>query len=232
MKRSVALGMSIMAGAAIVGISYPLLIGLPGSEENVIPRYADKWKFGEGADNNPVMGYQIETRDMKFTAVIHFLPSEETKDGKQKRELLIEIDDPQQDKKFSDKVKLSSAYTFDTLPEEIKPYLKTLDSTIFSVKDIALEEKFLVIDAVWDTTFVGAFSPNIVVTSHKKTTFEFGDLDTYTVSYPIGDKKNEFLVADDLPLPVKATYYDVDGKTLYSYELVSLDADEASEPDE
>jgi hypothetical protein len=57
---------------------------------------------------------------------------------------------------------------------------------------------------------------------YKDTEFEFGTLKTFTVSYKVNDIENYFMVADNIPLPVRAEYYTIDGTLDYSYELVKL----------
>ena len=47
-------------------------------------------------------------------------------------------------------------------------------------------------------------------------------MNAYTISYEIGETENKFWVADDIPLPIKAEYYDADGNFDYSYELIDI----------
>ncbi|MGI0010464.1 MAG: hypothetical protein ACREAE_03600, partial [Nitrosopumilaceae archaeon] len=131
-------------------------------------------------------------------------------------------DDPNMATKLSQNVSLSGAYTFGEVSDDAKPYFKVLDETIFSIRDMALEEKYLVKQAVWDTVFIGATTQEVIITEHGQTSFGFGTTDTFAVSYKIGEKENKFWIVDNLPLPVKAEIYDFDGNLVYSYELTSL----------
>ncbi len=206
-----------MISAAIAGLIYPVLIGLPGQDENVIPREASKWHLGKGAEYNPIMLYDIMFGDMKFSAKIGFFS-----DISQNQMISVQIDDNTAEKKIDQITSLSSAYTFGEISEDAKPYFQILDKTLFSIRDIALDDKYLVKKAVWDTVFIGAMTQEIIVTEYGKNSFAFGSADAFTISYKIGDKENKSWIVDNLPLPVKAEVYDIDGNLQYSYELTSL----------
>ncbi|MEX2348124.1 MAG: hypothetical protein WD531_00310 [Nitrosopumilaceae archaeon] len=210
---------SVMIGAGVIGLLWaPLFAGLPGGDENIIPREASKWHIGKGAEYNPILYYTINTATMKFSAKIEFLSDQPEK------QILVEITPPQSGTLITQTVPLSSAYTFGEVSDEAQPYFTTLDQTIFSIRDIALEDRYLVKGAVWGTMFIGAMTQEIAITEHAKTSFGFGSANAFIVSYDIGDKQTKFWIVDNLPLPVKAEVYDIDGNLQYSYELTSLTA--------
>ncbi|MGI0040613.1 MAG: hypothetical protein ACRD94_01460 [Nitrosopumilaceae archaeon] len=218
MNNKAKIGVIILISAAITGLLYPILIGLPGQDENIIPREASKWYIGKGAEYNPTMFYDVTYADgTKFSAKIGFF-----NDMSKKQMIFVQIDDNVTGKKIDHRTSLSSAYTFGEVSEDATPYFQILDKTIFAIRDIALEEKYLVKKAVWDTVFIGASTQDLTVTDHGKISFVFGSVDAFTVSYKIGDKENKFWIVDNLPLPVKAEVYDIDGNLQYSYELTSL----------
>ncbi|MBI5377367.1 MAG: hypothetical protein HZA82_01925 [Thaumarchaeota archaeon] len=217
MNNKTKIGVIIMISVAVAGLIYPILIGLPGQDENVIPREASKWHIGKGAEYNPTMLYDITSGDMKFSAKIGF-----SSDISKNQMIVVQINDTDAGKKIDQRTSLSHAYTFGETSEDAKPYFQVLDKTIFSIRDIAFEDKYLVKKAVWNTVFIGVTTQEIIVTDHRKNSFTFGSADTFTVSYKIGDKENKFWIVDNLPLPVKAEIYDIDGNLQYSYELTSL----------
>lgn len=217
MNNKAKIGITIMISAAVAGLIYPISIGLPGQDENIIPREASKWHLGKGAEYDPTMLYDITSGDMKFSAKIGFFS-----DISQNQMISIQIDDNTTGKKIDQKTSLSSAYTFGEISEDANPYFQILDKTIFSIRDIALDDKYLVKKAVWDSIFIGALTKEITVTDHGKNTFAFGSTDAFTISYKIGDKESKFWIVDNLPLPVKAEVYDIDGNLQYSYELTLL----------
>ncbi len=210
---------SVIIGTAVIGLLWTTLFAtLPGEEEKIIPREASRWHLGKGADYNPIMQYDISTATMKFSAKIEFLPDQSEK------QILVEITEPQSGTLITQTVPISIAYTFGKVSDEAQPYFTTLDQTIFSMRDIALEDRYLVKGAVWGTMFIGAMVQEIAITEHANTSFGFGSANAFVVSYDIGDKRSKFWIVDDLPLPVKAEVYDIDGNLQYSYDLTSLAA--------
>ena len=220
MNNKAKIGIIILISAAVKGFVYPLLIGLPGQDENVIPREASKWYVGKGSEYSPIMVYDITTKEgNNFSSKIEFL-----NDISKKQMIFVEIEDISTGKKIGQNTSLSSAYTFGEVSNEAAPYFLDLDKTIFSFRDIALDEKYLIKKAVWDTIFIGASTVELTVTEHEKTTFRFGSIDAFVLSYIVGNQENKFWIVDNLPLPVKAEVYDIEGNLEYSYELTSLSA--------
>lgn len=206
-----------MLGAAAIGLAYPLLTGLPGSEQNVIPRFASQWHVGKGAEAKPTLQYAVKTADMDFTVKMKFL---ERVGDEQQVQLII---DDSAGQHFDETLKIGKAYVFIDVPEQIKPYVDTLDKTVLSVRDTVVEPKYLVVGAEWGTTYIGKFTPKMKITDYKDETFEFGQLKTYKISYKVNDVENYFLVADNIPLPLRSEYYNLDGVLEYSYELTGLE---------
>lgn len=209
----------MMIGAAIVGVLWnPIFVGLPGGEEKIVPREASKWHIGKGVEYNPTMQYLVTTDKMTFSTKLEFF----TDPNSQKEMLSVWIDDPKAGTKLTQTIPIGPGFTFDKISDEVKPYFTTLDQTIFSIRDLAIEDKYLVTKAVWGRTFVGQVANEIAVTNYSMTSFAFGSANAFTISYMIGEKESKIWIVDNLPLPVKAEIYDIDGKLQYSYELSSL----------
>lgn len=209
--------LAVMLGAAAIGLVYPLLTGLPGSEQNVIPRFANQWHVGKGAEAKPTLQYNIKTADMNFTVKIKFL---EQVGDEQQVQLII---DDSAGQHFDEMLKIGKAYVFIDAPERIKPYVDALDKTVLSIRDTVVEPKYLVVGAEWGTTYIGKFTPKMKITGYQDETFEFGHLKAYKISYKVNDIENYFLVADNVPLPLRSEYYNLDGVLEYSYDLTGLE---------
>lgn len=207
-----------MLGAAAIGLAFPLLTGVPGSEQNVIPRFASQWHIGKGAEEQPSMQYLVMTPEMEFLAEFKFM--EPTGDEQQ---LSLIIDDKKTGQHLEHDMMIGKAYVFLDVPEDIKPYVETLDKTVLSVRDTIVESRYLVVGAEWGTTYIGKFSPKFKLTEYKDTEFEFGKLKTFKISYTVNEIENYFLVADNIPLPVRAQYYTIEGNQDYSYDLTKLE---------
>jgi hypothetical protein len=217
-RKALFIPLGIMLGAAALGLSYPFLTGVPGSEQNIIPRFASQWHIGKGAEAQPTLQYLVKNQEMEFLAEFDFL--EQTGDEQIVR---LVIDDKKTGQHVDHTLKIGKAYVFIDTTDDIKPYVNVLDKTVLSVRDTIVESKYLVVGAEWGTTFVGKFTPKMKLTEYKDTEFAFGSLKTYTISYKINNVENYFLVADNIPLPVKSEFYTIDGVPDYSYELVKLE---------
>ncbi|MEM3065567.1 MAG: hypothetical protein QW177_09415 [Candidatus Nitrosotenuis sp.] len=216
-RKIIVVPLAVMLGAAAIGLAYPLLTGLPGSEQNVIPRFASQWHVGKGAETKPTLQYDIKTADMDFTVKMKFL--EQAGDEQQVR-LIIDDSEGQH---FDETLKIGKAYVFIDVSERIKHYVDTLDKTVLSVRDTVVEPKYLVVGAEWGTTYIGKFTPKMKVTDYQDVTFEFGQLKAYKISYKVNDVENYFLVTDNVPLPLKSEYRNLDGVLEYSYELTGFE---------
>lgn len=207
-----------MLGAAAIGLAFPFLGGVPGSEQNIIPRFASQWHIGKGTEEQPVLQYRVNHQGQEFLAKIAFL--EKTGDTEK---IHLTIDDQKSGQHMEQELQIGEAFVFIGVNDEIKPYVQALDKSVFSVRDTLTGSKYLVVGAEWGTTYVGKFTPKLKVTEYVDSEFEFGTLRTFVVSYRINDIENKFWIADNIPLPVKAQYYAIDGALDYSYELVALD---------
>jgi hypothetical protein len=207
-----------MLGAAAIGLAFPLLTGVPGSEQNVIPRFASQWHIGKGAEEQPSLQYLVKNQEMEFLAEFKFMEP-----AGDEQHLRLIIDDKKTGQHLEHDMLIGKAYVFLDVPEDIKPYVETLDKTVLSVRDTIVESRYLVVGAEWGTTYIGKFSPKFKLTEYKDTEFEFGKLKTFKISYTVNEIENYFLVADNIPLPVRAQYYTIEGNQDYSYDLTKLE---------
>lgn len=211
------LGICVIA-ASVIGILWFTYFAGPENGE-AVPREASQWHIGKGAQYNPVMEYDISTNATKFSAKIAFLPSTNSEN----QMLLFQIN-PNTNEEINQTVPVNIVYDFNQVSDKAKPFVTILDSTVFSVRDLAIENKYLVKDAVWGDMYIRDVQEEIKVTDHSKVSLKFGSLDSYIVSYKEGEKENKLWIVDNLPLPVKAEVYDLSGNLQYSYELTSLSA--------
>jgi hypothetical protein len=217
MVNKLMLGVGIIAASAI-GILWFTHSGGP-QNGGVVPIEASQWHLGKGAQYNPMMQYDISTNTTKFSTKIEFLPS--TNPGNQI--LFVQIN-PNTSEEINQTVPVNVVYDFNLVSDNAKPFFTILDSTVFSVRDLAIENKYLVKGATWGDMYIHDIQEEIKVTDHTKVSLKFGSLDSYIISYKEGKKENKLWIVDNLPLPVKAEVYDLSGNLQYSYELTSLSA--------
>lgn len=212
-----------MLGVGIIAISVIAILWFThfGGSQNgeVLPRQASQWHIGKGAQYNPVMQYDVSTNTTKFSAKIEFLPV--TNPGNQT--LFVQIN-PNINEEINQTVPINVVYVFNQVSNKAKPFFDILDSTVFSVRDLAIENKYLVKGAIWGDMYIHDVKEEIKVTEYGKISLKFGSIDSFVVSYKIGEKENKLWIVDNLPLPVKAEIYDLSGNLQYSYELTSLSA--------
>jgi hypothetical protein len=211
------LGICVIAASVIGILWFTYFAGTQNGE--VVPREASQWHIGKGAQYNPVMQYEISTNTIKFSARIEFLPAANT--GNQT--LLVQIN-PNTNEEINQTVPVNIVYNFNPVSDNAKPFFTILDSTVFSVRDLAIENKYLVKGATWGDMYIHDIQEEIKVTDYSKVPLKFGSLDSYIISYKEGQKENKLWIVDNLPLPVKAEVYDLSGNLQYSYELTSLSA--------
>lgn len=207
-----------MFGAAAIGLAYPLMTGLPGADQDIIPRFASQWYLGKGAEEKPTLQYLVKTQQMEFLAELRFL--EQVGD---EQNIQVIIDDNMTGQHLESTLKIGKAFVFIDVPDEMTPYIDALDATVFSIRDTVVESEFLVVGAEWGTAYIGKFTPKLKLTELQDTQFEFGTLKTYKISYMVNDVENKFLIADNVPLPVKAEFYTLEGDFDYSFELTKLE---------
>jgi len=217
-RKALFIPLGIMLGAAAIGLSFPLLTGVPGTEQNIIPRFASQWHVGKGVEEQPVLQYLVNYQDKEFLAKIAFL--EKTGDTEK---IHLTIDDKKTGQHIEQELQIGEAFVFIGVNDEMKPYIQALDSSVFSVRDTLTGPKYLIVGAEWGTTYIGKFTPKLKVKEYVDSEFEFGTLKTFVVSYRISDIENKLWIADNFPLPTKAQYYTIDGALDYSYELVALE---------
>jgi hypothetical protein len=217
MRIKLMLGICVIS-ASVIGILWFTYFAGPQNGE-VVPREASQWHMGKGSQYNPVMQYDISTNTTKFSAKIEFLPA--ANPGNQT--LFVQIN-PNTNEEINQTVPVNIVYDFNQVSDNAKPFFTILDSTVFSVRDLAIENKYLVKGATWGDMYIRDVQEEIKVTDHGKVSLKFGSLDSYIISYKEGEKENKLWIVDNLPLPVKAEVYDLSGNLQYSYELTSLSA--------
>ena len=100
--------------------------------------------------------------------------------------------------------------------------LGQVSSSIFAIRDIAREPKYLVVGAIWDTMDVGTISIPLRITKFENVKTAAGSYDSFVLSYQIGNKESRIFLVRGLPLPIKSEVYSANGTLIYKYELVSF----------
>jgi len=210
---------TIIIIAAVAGLAWPFLSNV--KPVYLVPIHASQWHIGKGSEYNPEMVYQISFNNTKFSTYLKFLSIQA---GNQ--QLLIKINPENGSREITQTVKMGLVYSLkdNVISSEAKPYCDILDQTIFSMRDYATDDKFLMKDAEWGDLYIGANHVKLKLTDSGKMSFKFGSANAFLLSYRIGANINKIWIVDNLPIPVKSEIYDPAGNLQYTYELVSLNA--------
>jgi hypothetical protein len=100
-------------------------------------------------------------------------------------------------------------------------FIDIVESSILQIKDITREPKYLVIGAKWDSINTGITNIPIKITSKQYLFSKIGKLETFVLNYKIEEHNSKIWISKELPLPVKAVIYNVDGKLKYKYDILS-----------
>src|SRR5689334_9522240 len=133
------LGICVVA-VCVIAILWFTYYAAPQNRE-VVPREASQWHLGKGAQYNPAMQYDVTTNATKFSVKIDFLPS--TNPANQMLNFQI---NPNTNEEINQTIPVNVVYDFSDVSNNTKPFFTILDSTVFSVRDLAIDNKYLVKD--------------------------------------------------------------------------------------
>lgn len=214
-KKLVAI-FAIVIVSAGAGLVWPFFTNL---HFNPAPSSASLWHMGKGSQYGPEMTYEVSYNNTNFTADIKFQPTQVTNQS-----ILVEIKPEGGGSTISQAEKIGLVYDFPNVTGQAKPYFDALDQSVFSMRDYATVDQYLVKGAEWGDIYIGANHEKLAVADEGTMNFGFGSAKAYMLSYREGAHQNKFWIVDNLPLPVKAQVYNFDGSMNYEFELVSLKA--------
>ena len=110
----------------------------------------------------------------------------------------------------------------DPISQENESLIQPLEGSIFVVRDLAKEPRYLVVGAVWDKIFTGSSTKDVKIEDKDSITTPADTFDVYTLQYNVGNSTSKIYLSKDLPFPIKAQVYDENDKILYEYELQSI----------
>ena len=110
----------------------------------------------------------------------------------------------------------------DPISQENESLIQPIEGSIFVVRDLAKEPRYLVVGAVWDKIFTGSSTKDVKIEGKDSITTPADTFDVYTLQYNVGNSTSKIYLSKDLPFPVKGKVYDENDKIPYEYELQSL----------
>ena len=110
----------------------------------------------------------------------------------------------------------------DPISQENELLIQPLEGSIFVVRDLAKEPRYLIVGAIWDKIFTGSSTKDVKIEGKDSITTPADTFDVYTLQYNVGNSISKIYLNKELPFPIKAQVYDENDKILYEYELQSI----------
>ena len=183
------------------------------------PSAKDLWAIGNNLANGMELNYSLTDESMASLNT-RYVSMKFLDEGKNWRALLNISNN--NSSKYN--LILSKALLIPTgiLDEPTQKILMPISKSIFAIRDIAREPKYLVVGAIWDTINIGASTQSVRITGVEKIDTPAGSFNTYILGYEIGKKQSKLYLVKELPLPIKAEVYNLNGTLQYKYELESI----------
>ena len=184
------------------------------------PSAKDLWAVGNNLANGIELNYSLTDQSMASLNTKEDVSMKFLDEGKDWRALLTILNNNVSKYNLS----LSKALLIPTgiLDEPTQKILMPISKSIFAIRDIAREPKYLVVGAIWDTVNIGASTESVRITGVEKIDTPAGSFNTYILGYEIGKKQSKLYLVKELPLPIKAEVYNLNGTLQYKYELESI----------
>jgi len=216
---SVILGtMGVLVSVIIIAIGG----GFSGPGPSLLnpPSAKDLWAVGDNLSNGLELNYSLTDQSIVPLNTKEGVSMKFFDEGKYWRVPLTTLNNNVSRYNLS----LSKAFLIPTgiLDEPTQKVLMPISKSIFAIRDIAREPKYLVVGAIWDTVNIGASTQSVRITGVEKIDTPAGTFNTYILGYKIGNKQTKLYLVKELPLPIKAEVYNLNGTLQYKYELESI----------
>lgn len=212
---------------ATLGIVVSLVIvavggGFSGPVPSLLspPSSKDLWVVGEGLRNNTLINYTLTSTSpsglslINSTIVVQFIQQ-----GNDSWKANFNIVNDSRD--FTGSILLSKEYlTNRQMPQgSLADVYRILESSLFDIRNFAIEPKYLVPGAVWDNVVSGALTAPIRITGQDTLTVNGTTVDSYVLQYDLPSKVSKIWIAHGFPLPIKADVGDSSSNTRYTFEM-------------
>jgi hypothetical protein len=184
------------------------------------PSSKDLWIVGEGLKNNTRIDYTLTSTSPSGLSLVnsdvnvHFI-----QEGNDSWKANFNIINDSRD--YSGSIVLSREYLTNKLMPEgsLADVYRIIESSLFDIRNFAIEPKYLVPGAVWDDVVSGALTAPIRITGKDSLTVNGTTIDSFVLRYDLPSKVSKIWVAHGFPLPIKADVGDSGSGTGYSFEM-------------
>lgn len=211
-----ALGISVSLVIVAIGGGFsgpfPSLFSPPSSK--------DLWIVGEGLQNNTRINYTLTSTSPSGLSLVNSLVTIQfVQEGNDSWKASFNIMNDSRD--YTGSILLSKEYlTNSQMPEgSLADVYRVIDSSLFDIRNLAREPKYLVPGAVWDNVVSGALTAPIRITGKESLTVNGTSVDSYVLQYDLPSKISKIWIGHGFPLPIKADVADSGSGTRYTFEM-------------
>ena len=184
------------------------------------PSSKDLWIVGEGLHNNTRMNYTLSSTSPSGISLIGSIVTLnfiEEGDDSWKTNIRI-INDSRE---YSGTVLLSKQYLTNRQTPEgtLADVYRVIESSLFDIRNFAIEPKYLVPGAVWDSVVSGALTAPVRITEKDPLLVNGTSIDSYVLQYDLPTKASKIWIGHGFPLPIKADVGDSGSGTRYTFEM-------------
>lgn len=201
----------VAAGGGFSGPA-PSLLSPPSSK--------DLWVVGEGLLNNTQINYTLTSTSPSGLSLINSTISVQfIQEGNDSWKADFNIMNDSRD--YTGSILLSKEYlTNRQIPEgRLADVYRIVESSLFDIRNFAIEPKYLVPGAVWDNVVSGALTAPIRITGRDSLIVNGTTVDSYVLQYDLPSKVSKIWIAHGFPLPIKADVGDSGSNTRYTFEM-------------
>ena len=201
----------VAAGGGFSGPA-PSLLSPPSSK--------DLWTVGEGLRNNTRINYTLSATSpsglslINSIVTVHFI-----QEGNDSWKANFNIMNGSRD--YAGSILLSKEYlTNKQMPEgSLTDVYRIIESSLFDIRNFAIEPKYLVPGAVWDDVVSGVLTAPIRITGKDSLTVNGTTVESFVLQYDLPSKVSKIWISHGFPLPIKADVGDSDSSSRYTFEL-------------
>jgi hypothetical protein len=193
----------------------------PGPSILSPPSARDLWSVGNNLTNGTRLNYSL-TSGYEDHLLTNLSISMKFIDEGKEWKVLIHLGKIRNPSIYNVSLSKVSFTPVGVLNQSSERILRPVSSTIFSIRDIAREPKYLVVGAIWDTISIGTLTVPLRITKLEEVNTPAGSFQSYVLGYPIGTKDSRIYLVKGFPLPIKSEVYGANGTLEYRYELTSI----------
>lgn len=184
------------------------------------PSSKDLWIVGEGLQNNTWMNYTLTSTSPSGLSLVNSIVTVQfIQEGNDSWKANFNIMNESRD--YAGSILLSKEYlTNKQMPEgSLADVYRIIESSLFDIRNFAIEPKYLVPGATWDNVVSGALTAPIRITGKGSLTVNGTTVDSYVLQYDLPSKASKIWIAHGFPLPIKADVGDFGSSTRYTFEM-------------